>query len=790
MFIYLIQRGDKSSVFRRVLHINRLLDLVKKHWEKTSNNFLMTGSNFTGQTKYRSQASVQTMCRVLRPACSSLSNVKYFHISEFTASHELNGAVADESTENCNQAAVTTKDGVHFAFTFSTCVTAIVTSVTPASGVNTDPITITGTGFSAVNSENIVMFGKHSCTIQSSSTTQLLCLLDTSSEPQPWVKLPVSVEVGGIGRALIAPNENQTTWFEFVPSLESITERSGSHLGGTQTIVGGQGFVDGMNVTLGRSDCKIISLSYTQIECITGQSFEGSIDVTVSRVVEIVFIRDNVELKAACEDDGQCIYLYNQDRTPRITALSPTTVNTPDTVLTFDGTRLSDTVSDVTITAGGVNCAVQTASLIEITCTLPGLPVGEHPVVVHIGGNKGYARFAEPVNIASEAKLTSISHTQGSINGGLLLTVNGNGFDPNGQTVVPIGDKQCEIVDVTASVIRCKTPMQDEGSFLVRVESNGLQFPFALISFATTAAATPVVNTMPNAGRSGESINIQGSGFATQPSNNHVKIGGTPCEVTASTTGSIDCTLAAKPAGNYPVVVHVVGKGLATTGMNFTYQLNIDTVSPDESGYGGGKLITIAGSGFSRGSMVKICGNACEIAKDYMVNDTEIQCEVPVKIQSAPGVDDSCNVVVTNSKNMVETTSSSAYTYRDPLTSTITSVSPSRGGTGGGVVLTITGSGFSTTPSQNKVTIDGTMCMVISATATEIRCTTGQHHKTIKTKVRVDVGSNGAAVQANADFYYVDVWSSRYTWGGRDPPIEGGCNFNFFQIKIFVDNLS
>lgn len=27
--------------------------------------------------------------------------------------------------------------------------------------------------------------------------------------------------------------------------------------------------------------------------------------------------------------------------------------------------------------------------------------------------------------------------------------------------------------------------------------------------------------------------------------------------------------------------------------------------------------------------------------------------------------------------------------------------------------------------------------------------------------------------QTNAEYYYVDVWSSKYTWGGRDPPIEG-----------------
>ena len=689
----------------------------------------------------------------------------------------LNGAQAEEPREDCNQAAVTTRDGAHFAFTFATCVTSIVTSVSPASGVNTDVITIKGSGFGAVNSENTVMFGEHTCDVTNSSITELTCLLNLSKQPRPWVRMPVHVDVSSFGRAIIAPGENQTTWFEFVPSIDSISRKSGSHLGGTKTVIGGHGFGDGMEVTLGRSDCEITSLSYKQIECITEQSFDANANIT-ERVIEINLTKDGVELTAACIEPGQCIYRYDKNLTPRIRAVTPKTVNTSNTQLTFEGLRFSDNVSDITIKVGNVDCPVGSASLSEMVCTLPGLPVGDHPIMVHIKGDKGYARFAEPVNITSEAAFTSISHAEGSTNGGLLLTVNGHGFDPNGNNEVSIGDGQCWITEATTTLIKCKTPKQEEGSFLVQVRSHELEFPTTtLIRFATTTGATPVVDTIPNTGRSGESITIQGSGFATQPSSNHVKIGGTPCLVTASTSSSIDCTLAAKPAGGYPVMVHVDGKGLATTGMNFTYQLNVDTVTPNQSGYGGGKLITISGSGFSRESMVEICGKSCEISENYVVNDTNIKCEVPPKTPSAPGVDDSCDVIVINAKNAIQKTLSSGYTYRDSLTSTITGVSPSRGGTGGGVVLNITGSGFSSTPSQNKVTIDGTMCMVIFATTTEIKCTTGQHHRTIKSKVRVEVGTNGAAVQENADFYYVDVWSSKYTWGGRDPPVEGRTFF-------------
>ena len=51
-----------------------------------------------------------------------------------------------------------------------------------------------------------------------------------------------------------------------------------------------------------------------------------------------------------------------------------------------------------------------------------------------------------------------------------------------------------------------------------------------------------------------------------------------------------------------------------------------------------------------------------------------------------------CNVVV--SVNGLTKTASNSYTYDGGLTPTISGVSPSRGGTGGGTTVTISGSGF------------------------------------------------------------------------------------------------
>ena len=437
------------------------------------------------------------------------------------------------------------------------------------------------------------------------------------------------------------------------------------------------------------------------------------------------------------------------------------------------------------VSVGSETCAVATASDTQITCTLSGLMVGDHSVKVNIKGEKGYAVFQSSDVITSQAVLTTISPTQGSVNGGLLLTINGNGFASRNSTSVTIGQVPCVITDISTSVISCITGSQSEGSYSVTVRSAGETFPVK--TFATNAVSTPEVSSVtPTTGKSGDTITLQGSGFATDPSQNHVKIGMTDCQVATSTGTSITCTLQSKAAGTYPVTLHVEGKGHATSSTEFTYQLNIDSVSPAESGFGGGKLLTITGSGFDGEVNVTICSNQCEILEHHNVTDTTIQCEVPPKPQSAPGADDVCDIIVAvtsmnpdNTPQTVNKTQSNAYTYKDALTSTITSVSPSRGGTGGGVVLTITGTGFSTIQNQNKVTIDGTMCMVISANSTEINCTTGQHKGTIRTKVRVDVGLNGAAVQENADFYYVDVWSSKFSWGGDEPPGEG----SFVVIK-------
>ena len=61
-----------------------------------------------------------------------------------------------------------------------------------------------------------------------------------------------------------------------------------------------------------------------------------------------------------------------------------------------------------------------------------------------------------------------------------------------------------------------------------------------------------------------------------------------------------------------------------------------------------------------------------------------------------------------------------------------------------------------------------------TATPQQITCVTGPSpNKTVKADVVVKSGNKGAAFVRNGSFWYVDQWSSKFTWGGSDPPEEG-----------------
>ena len=646
----------------------------------------------------------------------------------------------------------------------------MVTEVTPSQGGNGTLITIKGTGFSGTNSDNKVSFGEHSCQVHSSNVEEIICRFDRSSEPAVAVAYAVSVNVNGRGNALAVAAENATVTHELRPSVSSVSPNSGSTGGGTTLTVSGSGFSSNPSdnaISVDGVSCLVTAASYTEVTC----------DLDVPSVVpsgahEVVVQTKGVNGECVSIDKTKCDFEFAGSQTPTVQDFQPLTVTNPGQEFVLSGSLLA---GNAEVRIGGEVCNVTESSASQIKCTVKGLVAGQHRVIVKIHG-KGNAVFDDPSDqtVTSRERVIRLSPEESSKEGGLLLSITGNGFDPaEGQTVVTIGGAACRLESISHGQIECVTPPNSAGSQPVKISANDIKFPEQSLTYSD--AATPVVaGVSPVRGKGGDTIAISGSNLDASSGQVVVTIGEAACSVNSASSSSISCTLPARASGRYTVNVEVPGKGKAESTTKFTFELKLDGVSPGESGYGGGRMITLQGHGFSHLSLVTVCGKVCPIDTESSITSEELSCEVPSSDQYTSGIsnDQTCDVAITL-RNEQSDTLAGAFKYVASKTSAISSVSPSRGGTGGGVLLTITGTGFGATANDNVVTIDGTPCVIKTATPTQITCETGAHNRTIRTKVRVEVGDQGKAVDSDADFYYVDVWSSRFSWGNNDPPKEG-----------------
>lgn len=226
------------------------------------------------------------------------------------------------------------------------------------------------------------------------------------------------------------------------------------------------------------------------------------------------------------------------------------------------------------------------------------------------------------------------------------------------------------------------------------VTANGVQFP--RLRYAYRIFTTPyVASVSPSRGTGGQIVTISGSGFSLRPANMRVLIANSSCSVLRTSKRSLICKLENKPAGVYNVILHVKGKGMAAYPTNnavtFEYQLSLYSISPNVSGFGGGRVVSVKGQGFSSSTEVKICGNPCVTISSAL---SEIYCELPIYTGQTGSPSVPCSVAVEQGSRLYNY-GAKFFTYQESLSSRITSVSPSRGGTGGGYEITITGTGKS-----------------------------------------------------------------------------------------------
>ncbi|KAK7084669.1 Fibrocystin-L [Halocaridina rubra] len=411
-------------------------------------------------------------------------------------------------------------------------------------------------------------------------------------------------------------------------------------------------------------------------------------------------------------------------------------------------------------------CTVSAANSTTIVCNAASLPANNYAVSVNIAG-VGYAKASGGSSISVTPSLMSMIPTEGSVNGGTLLTITGAGFSP-GEVTVTVDGVNCPLESESTVTITCRVPAHSVGSVDVEVTSSGTSNIYP-VQFMYSTTKTPVITFVnPNTGLSpGITLTLSGTNLYLSATDPTVIVGGAVCNVTAATSLSVTCTAPDVAGGSQNVVLRDPVYGDSNSDLTVSYNFSISAVTPSQGGYGG-VLVVVSGLGFDPygGSTVTVCGNACSLVS---ATSSAITCSAPAS--TASGSSQVCDVVVTN-PDMSSAILANGFTYMQSLTPAVTAIFPVRGGTAGGTNLTITGTGFAS--SGNTVTIGGSPCIVTTESTTEIICVTEAHPGPGTFPVLVDVPSSGyATTDSNGEFFYIDRWSSIYTWGGLPVPTTG-----------------
>ncbi|XP_063846340.1 fibrocystin-L-like isoform X1 [Scylla paramamosain] len=413
------------------------------------------------------------------------------------------------------------------------------------------------------------------------------------------------------------------------------------------------------------------------------------------------------------------------------------------------------------------SCTITSLSPTEATCTVDSLPAGSYSPEVAVAG----AGDALASGVTSDAVpvVSSIMPESGSTNGGAVLVVAGSGFIP-GSTTVTVGGADCTVLMEEANQISCRLPPGTEGTAAVVISVAGSDDVTAATAFTYSVALTPTLdNVTPSADvTSGATLTLTGTGFTLSVGDPEVIIGGESCALNSPASAtSLQCTAPALGGGSHEVVVRDTTYGDSNT-LTISFTFSITSVTPSSGSFGGAE-VALAGQGFdpAGGSTVTFCDLPC----DHVSSDgtTTVTCVAPAQPISDSAV--ACDVVVSNPDGS-SASLAGGFTYQPALTPSLTSVTPQRGGTAGGTTLTLTGTGFGS--SGNTVSIGGSECVVTSEGSDSITCVTEAHQGPGQFSVEITVPGKGlAATDENGIFFYIDLWSSPFTWDNKPPPSEG-----------------
>jgi hypothetical protein len=292
----------------------------------------------------------------------------------------------------------------------------------------------------------------------------------------------------------------------------------------------------------------------------------------------------------------------------------------------------------------------------------------------------------------------------------------------------------------------------------------------------TPEDATPTITSLSvTSGTYNTSVIIYGTNFSTTLSDNKVYFNGKAAPVTAATSTKLTVTVP-QDAGTGAVTLSVKG-GTTVTGPTFTYSqpVQVATItSIDVNSGGAGTIVKITGTGFSTTiTDNKVFFNS-KAATVTAATATLLTITVPEGASTG---------VITLSVSGGAVITGPTFTYIAVIPLSITSIDIGIGIANAPV--NITGTGFSTTLSANKVFFNGKAAAITSATATELAVKVPQGAGCGKVTVTV----NGITATGPDFDYYLSTTITTLagsTYGKTDGPTSSALFGDI--VALMTDN--
>lgn len=344
--------------------------------------------------------------------------------------------------------------------------------------------------------------------------------------------------------------------------------------------------------------------------------------------------------------------------------------------------------------------------------------------------------------------VTSVSPNQGPLTAGTYVFIAGHGF--TGTTAVVFGSTAATSFSVeNDQALEVVAPAATAAGTVDIKVTNGTGTSSAIAADHFTYVGPPTVTSLsPTTGPQdgGTRVTVTGTGFTGVDS---VAIGGTfGTTVTVVSPTQLTFVTPAGTSGAVPVTVSTIGGTSATSSADlFTYSTvapGVLSIYPSSGPAGGGTAVSISGTGFSSTSTVSFGGVAA----------TSVTYGSPNSLTAvAPAGTAGASVAVTVTSGALTSATSHAdlFTYLAPPT--VTGVSPATGPSGGGNVVTVTGTGFSGVTSVLFGTVpvypEGGSVDVNSKTSLTVQVPAGS----IGTVDVTVVAGGGTSAPGSADHY-------------------------------------